>query len=543
MGYRERMAVGILAGIGLLSLALSCKNLYVSYTKAVPAHGGQYREGMLGQPRLINPLLASSVTDTTLLRAVFSGLYKYDGNGDLVPDLAESLPVISEDQKNYTIALKSNVKWHNDRPFTADDVIFTIKTLQDPDFKSPLRNDWANTTVEKIDDRTLVFKNRDISGPFVHHLTLPILPKHIWGKVDAANFVLANTNIEAIGTGPYAIKEIRKLPTGKIETITLESFSNYYGGKANIDTVIFVFYDDYETMANALHSRELDGLGLVATDAAIGFARTDVQKVRLPLPQYQAVFFNVQDKIMSDTSLRQALALATDRQEIIDNVFNGQAQILNGPLVGNQRSPSSVSIADLDQGNSVLDKGGWKINPATGLRGKRNVPLEVTLTTNDSPINSHTAELIKRQWEALHLTVNLQILPTAELTETVLRPRNFSALLFAQRQGADADPFAFWHSSQIKDPGLNLTGFSNQRADTLISEARSTTEESTRTKNYEEFAKLLTEQVPAVFLNQNLYIYAIDQKVKGISAAYLHDPSFRLYDLPNWYIEERRVWK
>src|SRR3989338_3344791 len=209
MGKKEKIALIALSVLAATGLLLSAKNFYYSITVPAPARGGSYIEGFVGQPTYINPVLAFSENDLALTRLVYSGLYKYDGQGNLAPDLAVGLPQISEDQKQYTIKLKDNIKWHNGRNFTADDVIFTVLAIKDANFKSPIRNSWASTNVEKLDDYTLKFTTREVSGPFLNNLTLPILPQSLWGKVLPANFPLSELNLKAVGTGPFAVKEIK----------------------------------------------------------------------------------------------------------------------------------------------------------------------------------------------------------------------------------------------------------------------------------------------------------------------------------------------
>ncbi len=547
MARREKFIAVVLIGIAAASGSVSLNRWYVNHTNAAAAAGGDYSEGIIGQPRLINPLLATSDTDTTITRLVFSGLYKYDGSGQLVPDLAESLPIISEDQKTYTIPLRQGVKWHNDQPFTADDVVFTVKTLQDSAYSSPYRAEWLNTTVTKVDEYTVTFQVKDISGPFLSNLTLPILSQNVWDGVSADNFVLSQDNLEAIGTGPYFIKEIKKLPQGTVQSIKLEAFPNYFKGRPNLDSVRFVFYDDYEDILNGLHGRQINGFGFMPFDKNLFLDKENksLNILQLPLPQYQAVFFNLSNKIFSDKNVRKAFNLATNKQEVVDRVFNGNSRLISGPVLPEQISDLTPvqNLTDVTAANQLLDTAGWKINPETNIRAKGATPLEFTLATNDFALNAQTAELLVNQWKALNANVHLNILPTKELTETVIRPRNFDALLFAQKLGADPDPFVFWHSSQAKNPGLNLPGLNNAAADKLISEARTTTHDDVRADKYRQFQNLIIEETPAIFLNQSMYIYAIDYSMKGVTLQSLFDQSYRSYDMANWYLDERRVWK
>lgn len=547
MGKREKIASVILLGLAAVSASVSLNRFYLGHTKAVAAAGGSYSEGIIGQPRFINPVLATSDTDTALVRLVFSGLYKYNGGGHLVPDLADGMPQISDDQKTYTVHLRRDVKWHNDKPFTADDVVFTIKTLQDPAYNSPLRPEWMNTVVAKTDDYTITFQVKDISGPFINNLALPILSKGTWQNVSPKDFVLSQDNLEATGTGPYFIKEIKKLPQGTVQSIQLEANSNYYGGRPHLDSVRLVFYENYNDVLQGLHGKQINGFGFVPSDQDFYLDRNNKSLTihLLPLPQYQATFFNLSNKIFSDKSVRQAFALATDKQQIINDVYGGNALAINGPILPEQVPglPPADTHVDVDAAAKLLDAAGWKVDPQTNVRSKGGTKLEFTLATNDFSLNAKTAETLAEQWGKLNAKVNLNILPTKDLTDTIIRPRKFDVLLFSQKLGPDPDPFVFWHSSQAKNPGFNLSGFSNATADQLISQARTTTKADVRADKYRQFESLITQEVPAIFLNQSVYLYAQDRSLKGVTLQNLYDQGNRFDDVTNWYLDENRVWK
>lgn len=548
MGKREKITAATLVVVAIISFCVSIRNFYYSHTNSVSSSGGSYTEGLLGQPTYINPLLATNEPDSSLTNLVFSGLYKYDKNGQIVPDLADGLPTVSEDQKQYTVNLRRNAKWHNGKPVTADDVIFTIQTLQDQNFKSPVRPLWQSTTITKLSDYSIKFSTSNISGPFLQNLTLPILPKSIWGSVDSQNFLLSKFNLEAIGSGPYMIKEIKKLPSGKIEQITLNAFTDYYQGQPKIDQLVFKIYDTEEDLLNAFHSREIEGFGFVPLNSSITLDKTQTraQVLNIPLPQYQVVFFNLNNKILSDVNVRRALSFATDKQKIIDQVFKGQALLPASPLVFNnpKKTIMASSTVDVDKAKSLLDSSGWTVNSKTGLRtNKKGEPFQIAIATNNSVINSKAAENLAEQWQALNIKVTVTVLQSKLLTDTLIKPRTFDVLLFPQKFGADPDPFLFWHSSQVKDPGFNLTGFVDATADKLITDARSTTDKQERETAYEQFNALIMQKVPIIFLDQTEYIYTLDNEIKNVGLNYLYDPSQRFDNINDWYISEKRVWK
>jgi len=434
----EKIVLLSLLGILLLDMSFGIGRFYIHHTKVVPAYGGIYSEGILGQPRFINPLLAQTQTDKDLTRLVFAGLYKYDDHGNIIPDLAESDMQLSENQKEYTVKLKPNLKWHDGQPITADDVVFTIQTLQNPDYKSPFKKLWQNISVQKIDPLTVKFTNTDISAPFETNLTLGILPKHIWAQITPENFYLAKPNLEPVGSGPYNVTEISKSVNGDVRGIKLQSYSNYPTGKPFIDGVDLKFYQSYEQLLAGLHTREVDSIGFLPFDkkTLTDLSRSSMQVLQIPVFQYQALFFNSKtSKVLASKPVRQALAAALDRNTFIKNVYSGFALPAYTPILPGQLGydPNNEKLNQFDIANAegILDKEGWVKNPQSGMRSKGAEALKFTITTNDFLLNVKSAEELQQQWKKIGADVSINTVNKTDFEKNNLRPRNFEALLFS----------------------------------------------------------------------------------------------------------------
>ena len=414
MGKKEKIAFFSLLAAAAVALLWSTRNFYYAATVPAPALGGSYTEGFLGQPNYLNPVLAHDENDLSLNHLIFSGLYKYDGQGNLAPDLADGFPKISEDQKQYIVSLKKNVLWHNGKSLKADDVVFTVATIKDPNFKSPLRGSWASTGVEKIDDFTVKFTTKEVSGPFINYLTLPILPFGSWGKVAAQNFPLSELNLKAVGTGPYAVSEIKKLSSGKIQSVTLESFSNYYAGKPKIDSITAKFYDQPQDLVNALHSGEIEGFGFSFDENISVEGGGDLHVLRLPMPQYQVIFFNLKNPALVDQKVRAALSALIPREEIVDKALRGQAKPVNS-LFSFYISGSVPKTASAATAEDYLLEAGWKRDPATDKWTKNGQPLELRFYTNDFLPNARAAEILSQTFRDFGINISLNILPSSQL--------------------------------------------------------------------------------------------------------------------------------
>ena len=242
--------------LGLSALILSSGIGWIWYwrvqnTVVIPNYGGEYSEAIIGSPQFINPILISANdADRDLSALIYSGLTKYEGNGNIVPDLAESYE-ISGDGFAYTFHLRKDVKWHDGEKFSADDIIFTVNAILNSDYGSPLRLNWQGVDVEKQDDHTVVFKLSKPHFQFIEKTAIGILPRHIWEAIDPKNINLADANLKPIGTGPFVFSKFTKDKLGNIISYTLNANENFYNGKPYLASVSLYFYEDEEKALDA----------------------------------------------------------------------------------------------------------------------------------------------------------------------------------------------------------------------------------------------------------------------------------------------------
>ena len=543
----EIVFVCVLILIFLSSSCLAVFN-YLNNTKLVPKEKGEYKEGMIGQPRYINPVLAqTNDVDRSLCKLVYSSLFKYDSNGNLVPDLVERYNIV-DNGLTYEIFLKKDVKWHDNKPLTSDDVIYTIKIIQDPNYKSPLFSNLQGVKVEKKGLWEIEFKLKNPYALFLHNLTFGILPYHLWNGISASNFPLAEYNLKPIGSGPYKFEKFERDTQGEIKSINFIANENYYFKKPYIKRIIFKFYPDLQSAINDLNSKKIDGLEKIYP-SEISKLSKNINVYRINLPRYYAVFFNqTKSKIISDKSVREALRYAVNKKEIISKVLKNEAKIVNSPLLTDWTEVSNISHSfDIKKAKEILRKNGWEDKNNDGILEKKiekeTVNLEIELTTVDQKELKEVAEMLKNQWEKLGMKVNLNIVGDNDIINEIIRPREYQALLFGEILPPEPDPFSFWHSSQKRDPGLNLSYYSNKKVDKLLEQARQSLNKEERIKKYEEFQKIITEDIPAIFLYTPNYLYPVNKKVKGIELKKLPLPCWRFSNIQNWYVKTKRIWK
>ena len=241
LSAKEKIWLGIFFVIILFSISFLVGNFYRGQTKPVPAFGGTYIEALSESPYNLNPLLSTNDADRDLSRLIFSSLLKYNEKSELAPDLAASYE-ISKDGKTYTIKLKEAVAWHDGESFSAEDVVFTVNAVQNPEYNSPLRTSWQGIKTEAPDKNTVILTLKTPYSTFVENLALlGILPKHIWSKVMPQNFPLTNFNLKPIGTGPYRFVKLQKDSLGRITSVNLTANSDYFASPPLIKNLVFKF--------------------------------------------------------------------------------------------------------------------------------------------------------------------------------------------------------------------------------------------------------------------------------------------------------------
>jgi peptide/nickel transport system substrate-binding protein len=517
---------------------------YFSKTQAISNYGGEYIEGIVGQPRHINPLLSgTNETDADLTRIVYSGMLKHNGKGEIVPDLAERYE-ISEDKTTYTVHLKKNVTWHDDQPMTTNDIAFTISLASASTF---LKNNWRGIETRVIDDHTIEFKIASPYVGFLNNLTFGILPKHIWQSISPENISLSALNLKPVGTGPYKYSSVQKDSNDNIISYKLIANPNYFEGKPFISKITFNFYTDEDSALKALNHKEIMGISALSPEKINNIkAQKSISVYSFKIPRYFAVFFNQTKSIpVASDEVREALSYATNREEIIEKVLNKFGKAAHSPfLPGMIGFDESVAKKDfnLEKANSILDENGWTRGD-DGVRQKDRKPLEIKLTTADLEDLLETAEVLREQWKEIGVKLNVEAFSMSDIRENHMRPREYEAFLFGQIIGLSADPYSFWHSNEKKDPGLNLALFDDSEADQFIEMGRVEFDTEKRNQAYIDFQKILARENPAVFLYTPSYVYPVNKKVKGLEIETLLSPYGRFSDINHWYIKTKRVKK
>lgn len=542
----------------ILSVMLIVSSLGLLYTLkerlvvTVPAHGGSLTEGILGSPRFINPVLALSDADRDLTSLVYSGLLRATPEGGYVPDLASGYTV-SEDGKTYTFTMREHLTFHDGTPVTADDVVYTVLKAQDPALKSPLRANWDGVKVEAVDQKTVRFTLRAAYAPFVENLTLGVLPKARWNAIGDEEFPFSELNAEPIGSGPYQVAGVSRTSSGIPSSYSMRSFGNYALGEPYLGSLTLRFYQNESGLTTALSRGEIDSASGISPENLKNVPKDDVRTS--PLNRVFGVFFNQnQSAILRDKGVRTALNNSLNRAELVDEVLGGYGTPLMGPVPptvdGGAYAQASTTSAQLaESARAALIAQGWKpgadgiLEKTTGKGSSaQTTRLSFDLATANVPELRAAAEYLRVQWGRVGAQVNVKIFEQGDLSQNIIRPRKYDALLFGEVIGRELDLFAFWHSSQRNDPGLNVAGYANATADKALEALRTTTDADKRAQLLTSFENELQKDLPAVFLYAPDFVYSIPNDIAGVDLGFIETPDDRFLSLPQWHLETDEVW-
>lgn len=509
----------------------------------VPAHGGRYVEAVVGSPWRVNPLyIAFNDADKDLASLVFSGLTRVGPDGRPLPDLAEVWEV-SADARIYTFYLRKDVTWHDGVPFTADDVIFTWEALRDPEFKGEpsLGQFWQQVECTKLDDSTVRCELPQPFSPFPAYAAIGILPHHRLEDLSAEGLFVSPFNERPIGTGPFVLKDLDD------QRAVLRSNPYYYLGRPFIDEIELRFFPDRSQAIAALHQGRAQGLLLGPDASAEDLAQLqemdELNQFAIRRNSYAILFLNTRVETLRDKWVRQAILYALDRESLVADIMEGRAEPADSPIVPGTWAYSADARQysyDPQRARSLLEEHGWELN-SRGVLQKDGLELRLTILADTDANRVAIGQRIAEYLRAIGVDASVESQGGTVLVRDYILPRRFEAVVYGWDQGPDPDPYPAWHSSQVREQGLNLSGYSHPRLDRVLSEARQTSDIERRMVLYREFQQVFAEQVPGIPLFYPVYNYFVDETVQGISLGVLFDPSSRFANVDEWYIKTKRL--
>ena len=476
--------------------------------------------GLTLAPTGIDPHLNASSELGIPLRSVYDTLvFLNPESGKFIPGLAKSW-TISPDGLTYIFTLRPDVTFHDGTPFNAKAVLANLDRIRDPDNHSqkavfmlgPLED------VEIIDDYTVALHLSEPYAPLLDSLSDVYLAMasptalETWG--------LGEYQFHQVGTGPYRFVEY--IPNDHLTLALNPDYawapSIYHQPRADVENIIFRFYEDPSTRALALESGEIDIIGEVPPHDAARLSEDDdftLYPVSIP-GQPMQFFFNTQLSPTDDVRVRRALIQAVDRSYAVNTVFGEYSAVAHSPFSAsafNFESQDLILDYDPTTAATLLEVAGWTDEDGDGIRSKNNLPLEFRIVSPPWGSNPEIAQLIRADWETIGAKVILEVAPGFGPLKEAQTQGEYHAIgvnLF----GTDPDLLRSFFSS---DGLYNWTGFTNPELDLLLRQATQTSlDPEGRLRLYQQFVSVIQEKALLLPIRFYVNLVVASQRIEGL---------------------------
>ncbi len=563
--------LAVIAGlVGIPALQATTASPSSSPAASGYAESRAYREGIVGHPVSISPLTAQTQADRDLVALIFSGLVRNGPDGTIVPDLAERWSV-DPDGRVWTFDLRPDARWHDGEPVTADDVVFTIQTLQDSAYTGPGATSWSEVEVQAVSPTEVTFTLDTPLGGFLQAATQPIAPAHLLGEVPIDLLPDHPFGQQPVGSGPFALATLddqhaelipaetaippsavapdpSAAPTDSLTTASPtmrpERPTPYLSG------IEFKFYDTAQDLAAAYRAGDVDAAsGLAPAVASELASSSDSRLLRYPGSTLTAVLLNLSPDHpeFHDPSVRTALLAAIDRVGMIDTVYASAAATAPGPIPPSSplfdpaaEPPVMYSLADASK---ALKKADWTRKDDGWYPPGAKKPLTIEVLSPEEEANPAAfgaAEAVVAGWKALGLGATHVALPASTFVTDRLTPGDFQAAVTDVTIGLDPDLYPLFASSQTRTGGSNVAGIQDPDLDKLLVAARAP---GTPAERYNAYSALQAQLgkgrylLPLVFQDESV---VVRDRVTGPVVRQVAGPEDRFWDVLTWRLAADR---
>ena len=536
VGYSQEEVLKVLTKRKTFTLLILILSLFACSREPVIKNPMALTVGLSADAKRLLPLLASDSASGQISGLIYNGLTKYDKNIKITGDLAESWEV-SPDGLQILFHLRKGVLWHDGAEFTADDVIFTYRTVTDPKIPTPYGSNYGPVKkIEALDKYTVKVVYAEPYAPALESWGMGILPKHILYNKDITDEYYSRN---PIGTGPFKLKE---WVTG--QKIVLEAFDNYFEGRPKINKYIARIIPDTATMFLELKFGGIDFMGLTPPQyklqAGTDFFNKYFQKFRYPSFGFTYLGYNLRDRKFADIRIRQALTYAINKNDIIDGVLLGYGIPCTGPFPPESWA-YNPEVKDLtynpEKSMQLLREAGWE-KGESGLLEKDGKTFEFTVLVNQgNEERLKAAQIIKEDLKKVGIRMNIKVLEWQAMLHEFIDKKRFEAVIMGWALSRDPDLYDIWHSSKTKEGEFNFISYKNEEVDRLLLEGRRTFDFDKRKKIYHRIHEILAEEQPYTFLYVPDALPVLQKRFKGVKKA----PIGIWYNLIEWHVPADRL--
>lgn len=457
-------------------------------------------------PSRLNPLLATDSSSSEIAGFLFNGLVKYDKDSStIIGDLAKEF--YFENETTLIFKLYENVTWHDGEKFSANDVLFTYKTLISPQVVSPYSANFRFIKdVEVVDEFTVKVLYKQPYFKALETWMMGILPQHV--LKNEKNLMNSKFNTEPIGTGAYKLHQLEHS-----KNIILVAFDDYFKGRAKIDKISFHVIADPMTRFLMLKSSALDVGGIEPMQFERQLEPNFFDKFNIYEEishSYTYLGFNLRREKFQNPKVREALSLAIDRQEIVNILFFKHAKVCTGPFLPKTKAfnPSvKAPMQNIQEAKKLLKEAGYDENNPFSFE---------IVTSNSSAVRPYAAQILQHQLKKAGVIVTLRVMEWQAFLNMVVFPNKFDSVLLGWGLSSTPDPYLFWHSDNDKQGGFNLVGYKNSKIDKMIEESQSIIDREKLSQLWQDMFKIIVEDNPYLFLYIPNSITTVNKDIKNV---------------------------
>jgi len=504
-------------------------------TVDIPARGDRLVDASIGDATNLIPMIAGDASSHAIAGQLYLSLLKYDKNLNLVGQLAESWH-IAADNKTITFHLRPGLKWTDGKALTSTDCAFTLKLIQDKNTQSAYKADYALVSgFEAPDPLSFIVHYREPFSPaLASWSSLAILPKHIFAGVDIMKTELSRHPKATVG--PYQLADWQSQ-----QSILMKANADYFDGPVWINERLTRIIPDRATQFLELSAGRLDSVGLTPIQYqrlfdTKPFLKAHYKRYKYLDFVYTYLGFNLKRKPFDDIRVREAIAYAINRQEILDGVQLGLGETIASPYkpgtfwVNKQLKPRPY---DPEKSEALLAEAGWSDSDGDGVFDKNGIPLSFTiLTNNGNKQRADAATIMQHRLKKIGIDVKVRLVEWSAFIENFINKRKFDAVILGWSLSPDPDQFTIWHSSQTGPRQFNFLSYNNAKVDAALETARRTFDRQQRKQQYDIMQTEIYHDVPMVFLFAPYSLPVMHKRIHGVKPA----PAGIGYNSEHWYV-------
>lgn len=512
--------------------------------------GGRVIVGVHQEPEMLSVLLHPATTTTLACNLIFSHFVKYDDHFHLIPDLIRKIPTkenggISPDGCTITYHLRTDVLWHDGQRLTSRDAKFTYRLIMDPHSNVESREGWDIVkSCHTPDDSTIVFHLKHAAPDFVSMTFFEeaVLPEHLLRNYTGEKFHSAPFHHAPVGSGPFRFKS---WTSGS--NLILTANRHYYGVGPYLDSIIFKFIPNENTLLVQMKTGDIDWFDNANAEFVDQLTAIEGVKVyRTPMFMYEHLDFNTENSILSDRTVRQAIARATNKKEIAERIYQGLVTVAaldekpDSPYYN--KEAAARTRYDPMSARVLLRQAGWSDSDGDGILDRDGKPLRLTISAAAGQPNRERTELVLRdQYRKIGIDLRIRNYNPTVLYGTfedggIIRTGKYDIAMYAWLSSpAPASKEAIYAADAVSPHGQNNTRIRNRELTKLVKEGAIESDPARRVQIYRRVSDILVEEAPVVPL---FWYTAIDPCTKR-----LHNfrpnptPSADTWNASTWYLD------